>query len=150
VAQPALEEILVYEDGAAGAPKVVSEAHEPRVVIVLVAETEKHSDSTVSSHYVVQAQLHKTLCVILSHLDAWALEQVEVWVETTGSQLFDVRVHQFRQVVIDPLEKEMGLIILAATDVPVAHAGYNNGVAKIFDGLRSQDGKLFVHYFSLS
>jgi hypothetical protein len=150
VAQPALEEILVHKDGAAGAPKVVSETHESRVVVVLRAEAEEHSDSTVSSHYIVQTQLHKTLCVVLRHRDAGAFEQFEVWVKTTGSQLFNVRVHQLGQVIIDTLEKEVGLIVLTATDIPVAHARHNNCVTEILYGLRGQYSKFFVHSSSLS
>ena len=145
MAQPALEEILVHEDGAAGSTKVISETHESRVVVVVVAEAEEHSDGAVSGHYIVQAQLYKTLCVILRHRDAGAFEQFEVWVETTGSQLFNVGVHQLGQVIIDSLEKKVSFVVVSPPAVPMAHSSDDDGIPQVLYGLGCQDGKLFIH-----
>jgi transcriptional regulator of met regulon len=84
---------------------LIANSHKTGILGVLFAEVVVHSNGSRESHHVVKDELSAGVAIIKLHADARTLEQVEVRIETTGTELLNEGVHQVAQVVIDPLKK---------------------------------------------
>jgi hypothetical protein len=119
VTQPSLEEVLVYQEGAADTAQVVSETDKARVVVVFSTEAKEHADSAIGSHDIIESEFYQASGIIFGHLNAGSLEHFELGVESTRTKLFYVGVHKFFQIFVDPFKQQMSPIVLGSSHIPV-------------------------------